>query len=454
MPLTTSELAHLLISVTLLLAGAHGVGYLAVRLRQPRVIGEILGGLLLGPTLFGAVAPGLRAAAFPPTGAEPQLLDAVYQLGLLFLMFIAGAEIRGFLHHEERRAVAWISGIGVIVPFAAGLLAVSLLPMRSLHGEAATDAAFIIVFGIAIAITSIPVISRIMHDLGILETAYARIVLGVAVVEDVVLYVLLAIALGLVARGPGDTWGLQVVLGIGPGTMSVVYHVVAELAFLAGVLVLGPPVYRWLLHRFNPIKRGNPIGFQIVFMLSLAALALWLGVVPLFGAFVAGLVVSTSSGRGAALAREQIGAFAFAFFIPVYFAIVGLRLDLLHEFSPLFFVPFFLFACVVKSASVYVGARMSGEGSSSSRNLAVGLNARGGPGIVLASVALDAEIISPSFYSALVMLAIITSLMAGSWLGAILRSGRALREETGSDERQTRSPGEPDDDAGAGFGLR
>jgi Kef-type K+ transport system membrane component KefB len=422
------EFAHLLLALAMLLIAAHSFGYLMVRWHQPRVVGEIIGGLVLGPTVLGAIAPDLQAALFPTTGPVTLVLDAIYQLGLLLLMFSAGAEIRGFFQKEERRTVGWISAVGMLIPFAAGLLAVAVIPMQSLHGSAATDASFVIVFAIAIAITSIPVISRILFDLKILETSFARIVLGVAVVEDIVLYVLLAIALGLVANAPGDAWGLPHLLGVVPGSAAnVVYHVVAELTFLIGSLAVGPVVYRRLLSRHNPMKRGSAIGFQLVFMLTLSTLALWLGVVPLFGAFVAGLVVSTSTGIGAATARENIKTFSMAFFIPIYFAIVGLRLDLLKEFSLLFFVPFFVYACVVKSLSTYAGARIAKETKEGARNLAVALNARGGPGIVLASVALDAEIVSGPFYSSLVMLAVLTSLLAGSWLGSVVRSGRPLR---------------------------
>src|SRR5512132_1264121 len=162
--LTVPELAHLLLALGLLLAAAHGFGYAMSRLNQPRVIGEILGGLLLGPTVFGAVAPQLQAAVFPSSTAVPTILDAVYQLGLLLLMFSAGAEIRGLFHRSERQAVAWISLVGMAVPFAAGLVVVWTLHFHTLRGSASTDAAFVIVFGIAIAITSIPVISRIMLD--------------------------------------------------------------------------------------------------------------------------------------------------------------------------------------------------------------------------------------------------------------------------------------------------
>jgi Kef-type K+ transport system membrane component KefB len=433
MTLTAAEFAHLLLALGLLLAAAHGFGFVMVRFKQPRVIGEIIGGLVLGPTILGSIAPRLQAMAFPSSTAVPTVLDAIYGLGLLLLMFTAGAEIRGFFHRSERRAVTWISLVGVAVPFAAGLAAVWTLHFYSLRGSASTDAAFVIVFAIAIAITSIPVVSRIMLDLGILETSFARIVLGVAVVEDVLLYVLLAIALGLVADAPGESWGLPLTLGIEPGSAAnVAYHVVAELTFLASCLVLGPWIYRRLPRRYNPVERGNPIGFQLVFLFGLSFLAIYLGVVPLFGAFVAGIVVSTLPGERAERARESLKAFSFAFFIPVYFAIVGLRLDLVDEFRIWFFVPFFAFACVVKAASVYAGARLAGEGAASSRNLAVTLNARGGPGIVLASVALDAEIISLTFYSSLVMLAILTSLMAGSWLGRIVRGGGSLRGENTS----------------------
>ncbi|HJR97361.1 MAG TPA: cation:proton antiporter [Actinomycetota bacterium] len=428
--LGTLELARLLLAVFLLLVAAHSGGYLAARFGQPRVIGEILGGLLLGPTLLGAVAPDFHDRIFPPTGPVPIVLDAVYQLGLLLLMFSAGSEIRSSFRADERRTVAAVTVIGMVVPFVAGLGFVALLPEGAHIGAADDRSAFVLVFALAIAVTSIPVISRIMYDLGILETAFARIVLAVAVLEDVVIYVLLAIALGLVAGSTSDLVGLPSLLDLEPGsTASIAFHVGATLGFLAVALWLGPPVYRALLRfRFNVVKRGSPIAFQIVFMLAATVLAVSLDVVPLFGAFVAGIVVGSAEGTtGAEAARETIRGFSFAFFIPLYFAIVGLRLDLLHGFEPLFFVLFLAVACLVKFVSVWTAARWAGESSEGARNLGVALNARGGPGIVLASVAFDAGIVDPGFYAVLVMLAIVTSLIAGSWLGRVVRAGSPLR---------------------------
>ena len=393
------------------------------------MIGEIVGGLILGPTVLGAIAPGVEAHLFPTTGAVPVVLDGLSQLGLLLLMFGAGTEMRSSFNSDERRTVGAVTLAGVALPALVGLGFAALLPAGYGLGTAGNHTAFVLVFVLAIAVTSIPVISRIMFDLGILETAFARIVLAVAVLEDVLVYVVLAIALGLVAANSGDQIGLPAVLGIHPGsTASVVFHVVATLAFLGLALWLGPPLYRRALRfRYNLVRKGNQIGFQLVFMLGLTVIAVLLGVVPLFGAFVAGIVVGASSGERVVEARETIRTFSFAFFIPLYFAMVGLRLDLVRSFSPLFFVLFFTVACAAKYASVWVGARLAGESAAGSRNLAAALNARGGPGIVLASVALGAGIIDQNLYACLVLLAILTSLAAGSWLGAVVRAGKPLR---------------------------
>jgi Kef-type K+ transport system membrane component KefB len=293
------ELARLVLALTLLLVAAHAMGCLANRLGQPRVIGEIVGGVLLGPTVLGAVAPGLHDQVFPPAGPVPIVLDAMYPLGLMLLMFSAGSEIRSSFQADERRTVAAVTVTGMVAPFVVGLAFVALLPDGAHMGPADSRAAFVLVFALAIAVTSIPVISRIMFDLGILETAFARIVLAVAVIEDIAIYVLLAIALGLAS---GDAVGLPSLLGLEPGAAaSIAFHVVATIAFLGLALWLGPPIYRALLRfRFNVVKRGSAIAFQIVFMLAVTALA-----VSLDGGFYAVLVMlaivtSLAAGAGSA----------------------------------------------------------------------------------------------------------------------------------------------------------
>src|SRR5262249_890437 len=167
--------------------------YLFTRVRQPRVIGEILGGIVLGPFVLGKL-PGyvqllqLDVAAAPKKAA----LDLLYWLGLLLLMFISGAETNALFQRHERKHIAWLASLGTGLPFFAMMMAASLLPLRSFMGSGGNRTSLILVMSIAVAVTSIPVISRIFLDLNILQTRFARLVLGVAVLEDIVLWVLLA----------------------------------------------------------------------------------------------------------------------------------------------------------------------------------------------------------------------------------------------------------------------
>ena len=428
MSLSGPDLTHLIAATVLLLVAAHGFGRLFARFRQPRVAGEILGGLRLGPSLFGLVAPDWHRAVFQSGAATRAGLGIAYQLGLLLLlMYCSGAELRKLLVRGESKPVLGIAVVGNAVPFLAGLAFVGLYDTSRFLGPAGDRFSFALAFALAIAVTSIPVISRIMADLGILGSRFARIVLSVAVLEDLVIYVVLNIALARVAAGNAEGFSLPAALGIEPASaLGNGYYVAATLAFFLLPVVAGPGLAQRLAdRRGNVLHRASPIAFQLVFMLVLAGLASFLGVAPIFGALVAGILAGELRGRDLE-ARQAITSVSSAVVVPLYFAMVGLRLDLVSSFEPLFFLFLLGFACLVKSASCYAGARMVGEGRLGARNLAVALNARGGPGIVLASVALDAGIIEASFYTMLVMLALVTSVIAGSWLEAVLKRGKSL----------------------------
>jgi len=428
MSLATTDVAHLLMALAALLLAAHAVGSVFVRFRQPRAIGEVMGGLLLGATVFGYLTPSAQSWLFPATGATPTVLSAVNQLGLLLLLFITGTEIRRVFHRDERRTVGAVFATGMLIPFAAGVVILQVTNLHRMWGPNGNSTSFLLVFAIAMAVTSIPVISRIMHDLGILDTTFARVVLGVAVLEDLVLYVVLAVAIGYAGAKSGTLFGLPDALGLRGGTAAdMVYHIAATLAFLGASLVIGPPLYRWVGGlKVNLIQRASPIAHQLTFMFLATIAALGLGLEAFFGALVAGIVVGSTE-KEPSEATMAVTSFALAFFIPIYFAMIGLGLDLVHGFSLVFFVGFLLAACVIKSISVYLGARAAGETSGSSLNLAVAMNARGGPGIVVASTAFAAGIISQPFYAVLVLLAILTSLAAGAWLERVPRERLLVR---------------------------
>jgi Kef-type K+ transport system membrane component KefB len=415
------DLARLLVALAVLLIAAHGMGSLFARFGQPPAIGEIVGGILLGPTALATLCPSVQHWIFPPTGMSAAALGAIYQIGLLLLMFAAGAEMRRLLQRNAVRTVGLIASFGLVLPFAAGLGLVALLGARDFIGPANSHTALVLVFGMVVAVTSIPVISRIMHDLNLLPTRFARIVLSAAVIEDIALYVVLAVAVGLVETTGGTAFGIPAALSVHTIAQNSVYHTIVAVIFLAVALGFGGRAYKALTSmRANVLTRRSLVAFQLVWMLSLSAAALALGLVPLYGAFAAGIAVAVADDSLAVCQdRNALAGVTFGFFVPIYFALIGIQLDLIHKFKPVFFVGFLAFACVIKAASVYLGARLSRENRFMCWSLAVAMNARGGPGIVLASTTYTAGIINQTFFVSLVMLSVVTSLLAGSWLERI-----------------------------------
>ncbi|GLY72882.1 cation:proton antiporter [Actinoallomurus iriomotensis] len=450
MSLHLADVAHILIALTLLILMAHLFGHLFGALRQPPVIGEILGGLLLGPTVLGAFAPGVKDSLFPASGPTASVLGGFYQLGLIFLMFLAGTELQSAGSAAENRTVVGITVFGLVLPFGAGLLLQQLVDPASLSGPKGSATSFALVFGIGIAVTSIPVISRIMLDLGILGTPFARIVLSVAVLEDLALYVMLAVVLGLVQAHSGDAFGLWDLTGVKSVPLTSVYYVAVSLLFLLLFLIFGRRLFRLLTtRRLGALERRNPTALRIVFLFVAVLCCIALGINAVFGALMAGVSVTGAAdgadpapGAGAASGdvSQTVKHFSLALFVPVYFAIVGLQLDLLHHFPVLFFVWFIVVACAVKLAGVWVGARLAGEDNRSATNLAVAMNARGGPGIVLATVTFTAGIINEEFFTVLVLLSILTSQAAGIWLDRkLVRRTDDRNEMEGEDVWSTES---------------
>src|SRR5690242_11136725 len=324
MSFADAELARLLVALVVLLIAAHGCGNLFARFGQPPAIGEIVGGILLGPTALAAISPGVQRWIFPSNGTSAAALGAVYQIGLLLLMFAAGAEMRRLLERNAVRTVGLIAGFGMVLPFAAGLGLVAALGTREFIGPAGNHTALILVFGLAIAVTSIPVVTRIMHDLNLLTTRFARIVLSVAVTEDIVLYVILAVAVGLVQTPSSTAFGIPAALDLHTIAQNAIYHTVVAVIFLAVALGLGGRAYKMLAGmRANVLARRSPVAFQLLWMLALSAAALAVGLVPLYGAFTAGLAVAVADDSLAVRPdRNALAGISFGFFVPVYFALI------------------------------------------------------------------------------------------------------------------------------------
>ncbi|MGA2022635.1 MAG: cation:proton antiporter [Candidatus Sulfotelmatobacter sp.] len=417
--MSNADFGSMTIFLFLLLAAARVLGYVFTRLRQPKVIGEILAGVVLGPCLLGRFAPTVSAAILPlhPGSAVSAEYGAVisflYNFGLLLLMFASGAETKGLFNREDRRQVAWLGALGTGIPFAAALCLVSFIPLGLLAGRSHAKMPLMLVVSIAMAVTSIPVISKILHDLNILHTRFARLVLGVAVIEDIILWAVLAVATALAESGNVPN-------------RKIALHVGLTLIYFGLGLFLAPRLLGKLTRsRWNILAATSPIAYVVVVLLAYSAVASLFDISLVFAAFLAGYAI-VADRDFLAQAVKAVSEFSFAVFIPIYFAVVGYKLDLSRSFSISMLAVFLILSSVVKLVSAGLGARVAGFGIRDSVNLATALNARGGPGIVLASVAFDAGIINAVFYTTLVLVAILTSQAAGAWLAHVLQSGQPL----------------------------
>jgi Kef-type K+ transport system membrane component KefB len=418
--MSNSDLTSILLLLLLLVGLAQVLGYVFVKLRQPKVVGEILAGIVLGPALIGRIplASGLMQAA----KQQGNILNFVYWLGLLLLMFLSGAETRHLFSREERREVGWLTIVGTGLPFLLALLLGPWLIHPALAGPSGNRISLIIVLAVGVAVTSVPVVSKIFADLNILHTRFARLVLGVAVLEDIVLWLALAVATAMAGKTV-----------LNPRQMS--YHLIGTIGFFAlGLTIVPRLVKRINKSRFNVFAKHSPVAYAIAVLLGYCVVAGALDVSIVFAAFLAGFAVVHKKRRLFAEALDSIGKVSFAFFIPVYFAIVGLKLDLVRGLSWKMLAAFLMGSCLIKILSVSFAGRLAGFRGLDLINLAITTNARGGPGIVLASVAFDAGIISPQFYTTLVIAAVLTSQVAGAWLDYVLRKGWPLLTPTVSDE--------------------
>lgn len=430
--MSSAEIGAIALTLSIFIGLVHSLGYIFEKLKQPKLVGEILAGVLLGPFVFGQLSPelfqqivGLKTEA---GGNKIEIvLNFIYWIGLFLLMFISGSETRRLMGKENQKETAWMLGVGTPTPFliVLGLGLASMLPLGLITGTAGQQTSALLVLAIAVSVTSIPVISRIFYDLGILQTRFASLVLGSAVLEDIILWAVLAVATSLVKTA---TMAQEHVVS------EITSHVGITLVYMSVGLLIAPSIIRRLNNfRGNILIKASPRGYIFVVLFLYIAIASLLDVNLVFAAFLAGFGViggikGTERERFAD-SLDSIAKVSFSFFTPIYFAIVGFKLTLGRDFSlPMLLI--FLFASSILSLLANgLAARLAGFKNLDMINLAITTNARGGPGIVLASVAYEAGIINAPFYTTLVLTAIITSQAAGAWLRFVLSKGWPLLSE-------------------------
>jgi Kef-type K+ transport system membrane component KefB len=418
------EFGHFVLTIAILLIAVHGLGYIAERLKQPRIVGEIVAGILLGPFVLKLLAPAAFARLFLFSPSAGTVMGFLYQLGLILLMFCSGAETRRLLAKENRRNTFLLLTVSDLASFALvlGLGFAGWLPLHLLTGPAGQPISTLLIAAIATAVCSIPVISRIFWDLGIMKTRFVSLILGYALLEDLALWVVLAFATALATAASGSQPHVT-------GTVS--WHVVSTLTYTLLGLMVAPGLLKRLSNAgWNVLYKASPVGYTMAVLMTYCAVAAIFEVNLQFAALLAGYGIvgglyGTQRERFAAPV-DAIAKFSFGVFVPIYFGLIGHKLVFGRQFSFALLLLFLVGSSLISVLSSGLAAWLGGFRKLDIVNIAITTNARGGPGIVLASVAYDAGIINAAFYTTLVITAVVTSQMAGAWLRFVLAKGWPL----------------------------
>jgi Kef-type K+ transport system membrane component KefB len=405
--------ALLALVVIIVAARAFGVAFRAIG--QPAVIGEIVGGVFLGPSFLGAIAPGVHAQLLPPQVMPFLVVHA--QLGVILYMFVVGLELDLAKLARTGHATLAISHASIVVPFVLGS-ALALVLYPRLSPDAVSFTMFALFIGTSLSITAFPVLARILTDLGMARSDLGVLALTCAAINDVTAWCLLALVVGI-ARAE---------------TASAAWAFTLTLAFIALMLRLGVPAVRRFTARLDAAGHigGSVLTGVLVAMFASAMTTEFIGIHGLFGAFLFGAIIPHRS-RLASEMHERLGDFVGVIFLPAFFAFTGMRTEigLIRGGEDwLLCGAIIIVACAGKFGGTVLAARWSGIQWRDSAALGALMNTRGLVELIVLNIGLDLGIISPRLFAMLVLMALTTTFMATPVLRLLLTERAWSGEET------------------------
>jgi Kef-type K+ transport system membrane component KefB len=388
-------LSHVLLALVVIILCARGLGSVFQRLSQPPVIGEMIAGILLGPSLLGRVAPGVSAYLLPNSVAP--YLSVIANIGVILYMFLVGVELNTNLLRERTHASVAISHASIIVPFLLGsTLALWLYPVFSTRDV--PFVVFALFMGIAMSVTAFPVLARILTDRHMNTTRLGTVALACGAVDDVTAWCLFALVVSVARAQPGR---ILITVGLTAG-------------FICAIFVFVRPGAIWFARR-HALRRETTQSAIVIACgaLLLAALATQkIGIHALFGAFLVGAVIPHDS-RLAQEIRHKFEDLVLVLFLPAFFAFTGLRTSIglvsgLRDW--LICLAIIGVASLGKFGGGAVAARLTGFGWRQAASLGILMNTRGLMELIALNVGMDLGVLSPTLFAMLVIMAIVTTL--------------------------------------------
>jgi len=375
------------------------LGEAMLRLRQPAVMGQLIAGLILGPSLFGLLLPDVQHALFPKNAEQKAMIDAISQFGILLLLLLTGMETDLKLVRQTGRASVFASLMGIIVPFACGVALGELLPDWMLP-DPSKRLITSLFLGTALSIASVKIVALVVAEMKFTRRVVGQVILASAIIDDTVGWIIVSIIFSLALHGSVDGW-------------SVAQSVIGTLLFMAASFTIGRrlvfSIIRWVNDTF--VSEFAVITAILVIMGGMALITNAIGVHTVLGAFVAGILV----GESPILTRhidEQLRGLITAFFAPVFFGIAGLSADLTILADPhiaLLTAGLIVIASLGKFGGAFVGAELGGLTRREGFALACGMNARGSTEVIIATVGLSMGALNQNLFTMIVAMAVITT---------------------------------------------
>lgn len=398
-----AEIINLLLCLGAMLILGRISGEFFRRLKMPLVVGELVAGIFLGPSILGKFFPVANQIVFTTKGNLGLVLNGIGTISVVMLLFVAGMEVELSLIRQQGKTAFKASFVGLIIPLILGYAAGYFYP-EYFGGTAGKDIlVFALFMGTAMAISALPVIARTLMDLNLFKTKVGMIIIAAAMFDDLIGWLLFSVVMGLINTG-SDPFNVLYTIGY-----TLLY---ALLMLTVGRIVINKSLPWAQKHLSWP---GGMLAFSLGLAFLGAAFTEKIGIHAIFGAFIAGVAIGDSVHINEKL-RDIIHQFVTNIFAPIFFVSIGFKIDFIQNFDIQIVGVVLGLAIVCKLLGAGLGAYWGGLDYKESMAVGFGMNARGAMEIVLGLLALQAGVITPPLFVALVVMAVITSIMAGPML--------------------------------------
>lgn len=397
--LAHADVVQLLMQLGIMLIAGRIFSEVARKFGQPAVIGEIVAGILLGPTILGMLEPAWFQALFPTPSGAGTVLTGIVQMSVVMLLFIAGLEVDLHIVWQQGKQAIATSLMGLIIPFAIGFTFPYFFPEFFGIATAQDRIVFALFMGTAMAISALPVIVRILMDLNMFKTRMGMLVVASAMVDDVIGWMIFSVILGMIGKG---------------SSMPLWNTILLTAGFTVFMLTIG----RGTLNRVLPWVNkklawpGGILSISLALCFLAAAFTEYIGIHAIFGAFIVGVALGDSE-HFSERAKEIVHQFINNIFAPLFFVSIGLRVNFITNFDLVLTIVIVLIAFAGKIIGSGLGTRLGGFTWKESLAAGFGMNARGAMEIILGLIALENGLINEKVFVSLVIMALITSMSSG-----------------------------------------